>query len=429
MNIMSFNFTLNTISLLTCIFLSGFSQAGTNIIPSRENVFANPVLSSHKQIEIAQNSSMADLESEIISQINQARAKPSDYADWLETQKQYYDGVMLKLPGERPIRTNRGLEALTEAIDFVRQQNPLPPLNYSEALAIAAQEQLTQVTSAGNQADALNRNISYGKVTAEAIVFQLVVDDGIRDRRHRLAIFTPTHQEAGIACRADQIYQQICAISYAGDSQALTVVDNGTENLVEKEDGTTIPATESAEEITIAPETAIAPEREDITTPEISPTPEVKPTPEINPTPEVKPTPEVTSDETNDTQSQIPNESLTPSALNTQPNTSLAVAQVERGFLEEGDKVIPNDGSFYDSYPISGKAGESFLISLESTDFDAFLAIMDEEGNILEQNDDVSEDDSNSQLEITLPNDGTYSLIVNSYDQEGKGAYILTIRR
>ena len=415
MNIMSFNFTLNTISLLTCIFLSGFSQAGTNIIPSRENVFANPVLSSHKQIEIAQNASMASLESEIISQINQARAKPSDYADWLEAQKQYYDVLILKFPAEQPIRTNRGLEALTEAIDFVRQQNPLPPLNYSEALAIAAQEQLTQLTSAGNQADALNQNISYGKVTAEAIVFQLVVDDGFRDRRHRLAIFTPSHQEAGIACRADQIYQQICAISYAGDTQALTVADNGTENALDQEDGTTTPETDSSEATKIAPETAISRQSDDlITTPEISPTPEDT---------------EVTPNEENVTESEIPKESLTPAALNTQPNNSLAVAQVEKGFLEEGDKVIPNDGSFYDSYPISGKAGDSFLISLESADFDTFLAIMDEEGNIIEQNDDVSEDDSNSQLKITLPNDGTYSLIINSYDQEGKGAYVLTISR
>ena len=54
---------------------------------------------------------------------------------------------------------------------------------------------------------------------------------------------------------------------------------------------------------------------------------------------------------------------------------------------------------------------------------------MDEDGNIIEQNDDVSENDSNSQLQITIPNDGTYNLIVNAYDQGGKGAYILTISR
>lgn len=414
MNIMSFNFTLKTISLLTCILLSGFSKAGTNLTPTRENVFANPnpVLLSPKQREIAQNASMTTLESAIISQINEARAKPSDYADWLETQKQYYDGVMLKLPGEQPIRTNRGLAALTEAIDFVRQQNPLPPLNYSEVLAIAAQEQLTQTSNGENPANETNQNISYGKVTAEAIVFQLVVDDGVRDRRRRLAIFAPSHQTAGVACRADQIYKQICAISYDGDTQALPVADNGTDNPLESEDSVTSPATETPEVLTVAPETAISRQSDDLIT-----------------TPEISPTPEATLDEENVTESEIPNESPPSSALSTRSSNSPGIDQVERGFLEEGDKVIPNDGSLYDSYPISGKAGEYFLISLESTDFDTFLAIMDEEGNILEQNDDVSEDDSNSKLEITLPNDGTYSLIINSYDQEGKGAYVLTISR
>ena len=35
---------------------------------------------------------------------------------------------------------------------------------------------------------------------------------------------------------------------------------------------------------------------------------------------------------------------------------------VERGALEQGDRVISDDGSFYDSYPIEGQAGESFNI-------------------------------------------------------------------
>ena len=99
------------------------------------------------------------------------------------------------------------------------------------------------------------------------------------------------------------------------------------------------------------------------------------------------------------------------------------------GNIEEGDTVIPNDGSFYDSYPIEGIAGDSFVISVESQDFDTFLAIMDAEGNILDQNDDISETNSNSRLKITLPNNGVYNVIVNAYDQGGKGDYLLTVRR
>ena len=97
--------------------------------------------------------------------------------------------------------------------------------------------------------------------------------------------------------------------------------------------------------------------------------------------------------------------------------------------MEEGDNIIPEDNSFYDSYPLEGKAGDSFTISLESDEFDTFVAVMDAEGNIVDQNDDINDDNSNSRLRITLPNDGAYNIIVNAYDKGGTGKYVLTVRR
>jgi hypothetical protein len=111
------------------------------------------------------------------------------------------------------------------------------------------------------------------------------------------------------------------------------------------------------------------------------------------------------------------------------PDTAQLLEKIQRGILTDGDAVIPNDGSFYDSYPLQAKAGDSFIIELESQDFDTFLAIMDSEGNILQQNDDVGDRDSNSRIRVTLPKDGVYSVIVNAYDKKGKGEYVLTIRR
>ena len=400
MNIMNFNYTFSKISLLAIIFLSGLGKASAITVTEVENspTIRDQILSL-PNLEIAQNEtvSTASLETAIIEQINRARNNPSAYADWLESQKQYYDGIMLRLPGEKPVRTNKGLQALEEAIDFVRQQSPLTPLTYSEAMTIAAQEQLTPITE--NRRDGRSRNLSYGKVTAEGIVFQLVVDDGFRDRRHRLAIFSPSNQEAGVFCQADRIYEQICAIAYKENPEELIVSEDAASNLVG----------ETPEEMTAEPENAISVER--ITPQETIDSSDIPPL------------------EENRIEPEIEEENLTPSALNIPSSNSFALDKVERGFLEEGDKVIPNDGSFYDSYPLVVKAGESFLISLESADFDTFLAIMDEEGNIIEQNDDLGEDDSNSQLRVTISRDGNYSLIVNAYDQGGQGAYILTISR
>ena len=89
--------------------------------------------------------------------------------------------------------------------------------------------------------------------------------------------------------------------------------------------------------------------------------------------------------------------------------------------------MIADDGSLYDFYPIEGKAGDSFTIYLESDDFDAFVALVDSNGKTVGENDDVSQEDSNSQLEVTLPEDGVYNVIVNTYDEDGTGEYTLKV--
>ncbi|MEN9519342.1 MAG: hypothetical protein RLZZ381_1930, partial [Cyanobacteriota bacterium] len=103
--------------------------------------------------------------------------------------------------------------------------------------------------------------------------------------------------------------------------------------------------------------------------------------------------------------------------------------KVETGSLEQGDRVIEDDGSLYDFYPIQGKAGESVTINLESDEFDAFVALVDSNGKTVGENDDISSEDSNSQLKVTLPEDGVYNVIVNTYDENGTGEYILKVSR
>ena len=114
-------------------------------------------------------------------------------------------------------------------------------------------------------------------------------------------------------------------------------------------------------------------------------------------------------------------------AINTE--TAGFSEKIEQGALEEGDRVIADDGSLYDFYPLQGKAGESFTIYLESEDFDAFVALVDSSGKTVGENDDISQEDSNSQIEITLPADGVYNVIVNTYDEKGTGEYTLKVSR
>jgi uncharacterized protein YkwD len=352
-------------------------------------------------VETVETQPRSSLEQAVIAEINRARTDPIGYAAWLESQKQYYKGIVLELPGEKPVRINKGLQALEEAIAFLQQQEPLPPLNTSASLTTIAQEQVSAI-SQRQTGDTYNiDNITYGRVTPQGIVMELIVDSRFPDRRHRTSLFHPQHNVTGIVCQNDPQYDNVCAIAYQGDDSAIARNNPSTENteppsvIIEANSATTSESTTNPTEIEIKPEETQPP----VNTPPTTTTPE---------------TIEVPQPET-ETNADI-------------PDNSELLGKIERGTLDTGDKTIPDDGSFYDSYPLEGKAGDSFIITLESDEFDTFLAIMDAKGTIIEQNDDIDDKNSNSLVRVTLPNDGVYSLIVNAYNEGGKGKYVLTVR-
>ncbi len=106
---------------------------------------------------------------------------------------------------------------------------------------------------------------------------------------------------------------------------------------------------------------------------------------------------------------------------------SRAILQ-EAGALVAGGPVLPSDKSLYREYTFEGRSGQSVAISLESTDFDAYVAIFDPNGRLVAENDDASDSTKNAFLSVTLPATGRYRVIVNAYDASGRGRYTLTVR-
>ncbi|MBE9042672.1 DVUA0089 family protein [Oscillatoriales cyanobacterium LEGE 11467] len=100
---------------------------------------------------------------------------------------------------------------------------------------------------------------------------------------------------------------------------------------------------------------------------------------------------------------------------------------LERGELGPGDTVLPNDNSFFDLHSFEGRAGQTVTITLESDQFDTYLVLLDSEGSAIDQNDDARNGNTNSMLRVTLPQSGTYRVVVNSYDNTGNGRYTLTV--
>lgn len=430
------------------VYLAQTNQEKT--VPTISN--PNPETSTNKKPVSEQESApiVDSLEKKIIAELNRVRTNPQAYADWLETQKQYYQGMLLKLPGEQPIRTNRGLRTLEEAIAFLRQQKQLPALSSSQELTSTAKQQIAAISN--NQIIKSENNLVYNKVTPEAIVMQLVVDDGFPDRPHRLAIFNQNHQKAGIACSQIPVYDNVCAIAYTPETTDLAQTSptpSPSNNTTKPETKPDLSTTENSNQLPTPPNVSTS----------VNPQPEVTASPNTNEEEIIVTTessaskneeapesatnstttttvesnnPETESQTTTTTVESTNPETKTDSEVATNSetdNTLEAVETVEAGILQEGDQTIPNDGSFYDSFPLEGSAGDAFTITLESSEFDTFLAVMDQEGNIIEQNDDINEEDSNSRLEITLPDDGNYSVIVNAYDKGGKGNYVLKISR
>ena len=99
----------------------------------------------------------------------------------------------------------------------------------------------------------------------------------------------------------------------------------------------------------------------------------------------------------------------------------------QTGRLSTGDEIAP-DGTLFDSYMFEGQAGQLVTITLESQEFDTYLALVDNSGRLLAENDDSSSGDTNSRVSSTLPTSGTYYVIVNGYSVNDQGSYTLTVR-
>ena len=147
-----------------------------------------------------------------------------------------------------------------------------------------------------------------------------------------------------------------------------------------------------------------------------SPEAEATPLLETTPTPEASPIPENT-----------PTIDTSPIPENTPSTQEQEVILQEKGTLSDGDLVLPSDESVYDEYTFEGSGGQVITVTLESPDFDTYLAVFSPTDELLGEHDDINKKNTNSQLTITLEITGKYRVIVNSYDKTGRGEYNLQV--
>ncbi|PSB49396.1 peptidase [filamentous cyanobacterium Phorm 6] len=126
---------------------------------------------------------------------------------------------------------------------------------------------------------------------------------------------------------------------------------------------------------------------------------------------------------------QSPTQSPTPAPIPTTGPSKVILEQ--KGELSPAkSSVLPSDSSLFDEYTFEGTQGQKVIVTVESTEFDTYVAILNSQGELVGENDDATQQNSNSELTVTLSASGRYRVIVNALEPppKGKGKYSLTVR-
>lgn len=171
----------------------------------------------------------------VIREMNLARQNPALYATFIQEVRNRMEGNAMILPGGTRVRTKEGTAAVDEAIRFLQRAQPLAPLAMSRGMSRAAADHCADQADGGfghagrDRSHANHRiarygtftggwaeNISYGKSSARAVVMALIIDDGLRGRKHRQNIFNPTYNYAGAAFGRHARFGTMCSMDFAG---------------------------------------------------------------------------------------------------------------------------------------------------------------------------------------------------------------------
>lgn len=176
------------------------------------------------------------LERGVVEEMNHARTKPQQYAQFLKDHRRLYKGSYIILPRSNVrIATAEGVGAVDEAIRFLLKQKPLGRLEASKGLAGAAADLVRDQSRSGDTGHygrssgsmgsrierhgtwqgSIGENIGYGFDDPRWVVMQLIIDDGVRGRGHRKNIFNPAFKRVGVACGPHAVYGSMCVTDFA----------------------------------------------------------------------------------------------------------------------------------------------------------------------------------------------------------------------
>jgi uncharacterized protein YkwD len=146
-----------------------------------------------------------------------------------------FEGDVIRREGKSHLKTKEGPAAVEEAIKFLEKAAPVPPLKWNEHLAKAAKEHCDdtgekglmqhesskgknvkeRISEHGKFVSCYGENLSYHCETAEEVLCQLIIDDGVAERGHRLNIFNPEFKVFGCYSGPHKDYDNMTCMDFA----------------------------------------------------------------------------------------------------------------------------------------------------------------------------------------------------------------------
>jgi uncharacterized protein YkwD len=205
---------------------------------------------TQSQTKNSDGDGLSQPERDLLSEINQARAHPAEYASYLEKLKPNFNGREYKPTGGDSFTTQEGWSAVEDAIKFLHAASPQPALSMSKGLCLAALTHVKDQSASGatghkggdrtmiedrvkpfGQWDGgIGENLTYGNQSARERILTWLIDDGFASRGHRNRLMSTTYRVAGISCGPHPEFGSMCVVTLAGGFSDLKTVKPATEN-------------------------------------------------------------------------------------------------------------------------------------------------------------------------------------------------------